>query len=261
MRITIMFMTVFTFFCWSLAPSVGLAEDFDLTDLPAVAFGPGEKMVYKIGYGLVNAGEGTLELIGMKKYQGHICYQVQTRAHSNRYFSTIYKVRDKVISYIDAKELHSRYFYKRLREGDYRKTVEISFDHENEVARYADGQIFDTVRGVQDVLSAFYYVRYQDLKEGDVFEVPAHSSRKTYQLAVHVKGKETVKVEAGTFECYRVEPVMQGEGLFKHEGKLTLFVTDDENRVPVLIRTKVPVGSIDVELKEYTPGRPLKSGP
>ena len=51
---------------------------------------------------------------------------------------------------------------------------------------------------------------------------------------------------------------MQGEGLFKHEGKLTIYLSDDEYRVPVLVKTKVPVGSIDVELKEFFPGRPIQ---
>lgn len=248
-------------FLLGLAAPAPAEEPTAEPEVPAVSFGPGEKMVYKIGYGLVNAGEGVLELVGLTEYQGHTCYHVQSRANSNRFFSSIYKVRDKIISYIDVHTLYSRYFYKRLREGDYKKTVEISFDHEQEVARYSDGNVYETVRGVQDVLSAFYYVRIQDLDVGDVFEVPAHSSRKTYDLKVYVRGKETIEVEAGTFECYRVEPVMQGEGLFKHEGKLTLWVTDDQYRVPVLIKTKVPVGSIDVELKEYRPGRPLNTEP
>ena len=220
-------------------------------------YGPGEKMVFSIGYGVINAGEGTLEVLGLTEYQGHTCFHIQSKANSNRFFSSIYKVRDKIISYIDTEYLFSRYFYKRLREGDYKKTVEISFDHEAGEARYADGRTFPAVGGVQDVLSAFFLVRTLDLEEGSVYSIPAHSSRKTYDLQVIVHGKERVEVEAGTWDCFVVEPVIEGEGLFKHEGQMTLYITDDEYRVPVLIKTKVPVGSIDVELKEYRPGRPL----
>ncbi len=223
----------------------------------AVVFGPGEKMVFSIGYGVVDAGEAIVEVIGLTEYQGHSCYQIQSKANSNRFFSSIYKVRDKIISYMDVETLYSRYFYKRLREGDYKKSVEISFDHENEVANYANGKNYPTTFGVQDVLSAGYFVRTLDLENDTVFDVPAHSSRKTYDLKVFVRGKETVSVAAGTFECFVVEPVMQGEGLFKHEGKLTIYLSDDKYRVPVLVKTKVPVGSITVELKEYYPGRPL----
>lgn len=236
-------------------------------DVPAgvepapTVFGVGEKMVFSIGYGPVNAGEGVLEVVGLTTYQGHTCYIFESKANSNRFFSSFYKVRDKVTSFMDVEELYSRYFNKRLREGDYKKTVEISFDHGQEVANYADGRSFAIKSGIQDVLSAFYFVRNLDLGSGDTYSLLAHSSRKTYDLKVIVHGKETVTVAAGTFECFVVEPVLEGEGLFKHEGKITLYVTDDQYRVPVLIKTKVPVGSIDVELKEYHPGTPLRERP
>ena len=228
-------------------------EDFQGTvknPQPAkVTFGPGERMVFSIGYGVINAGEGVLEIVGIEDYQGKPCYHIQSKTNSNRFFSSIYKVRDKIISYIDTEGLYSRYFYKRLREGDYKKTVEISFDHDAGLARYASGQEYKIKPGVQDVLSAFYFVRTLDLKVGEVYHVPAHSSRKSYDLRVIVHGKETVEVEAGTYDCFVVEPVIEGEGLFKHEGKLTLYITDDQYHVPVLIKAKVPVGSIDVSLK------------
>jgi Protein of unknown function (DUF3108) len=221
-----------------------------------VRFGPGEKMVFSLGYGVIDAGDAVVEIVGLTEYQGQSCFHIQSKANSNRFFSSIFKVRDKIISYMDVDELYSRYFYKRLREGDYRKSVEISFDHENEIARYSDGNTYPIGFGVQDVLSAGYYVRTQELIVGEDFEVLAHSSRKTYDLKVHVRGKETITVEAGTFDCFVLEPIMQGEGLFKHEGKLTIYLSDDEYRIPVLVKTKVPVGAIQVELKEFHPGRP-----
>jgi len=227
----------------------------------ATVFGPGERMIFSIGYGFVTAGEATIEVVGLTSYQGHTCYELQSKANSNRFFSSFYKVRDRITSYMDVELLYSRYFHKRLREGDYKKTVEISFDHEDEVAKYADGQQYDIMSGIQDVLSAFFFVRNLDLGSGDTYSLLAHSSRKTYDLKVIVHGRETVTVAAGTFDCFVVEPVLQGEGLFKHEGKLTLYVTDDQYRVPVLIKTRVPVGSINVELKEYHPGQPLRERP
>ena len=238
-----------------LWPLSGGAQD------PApVAYGPGEKLVFSIGYGPVTAGEGILEVIGLTQYQGHTCYHIQSKANSNRFFSSFYKVRDKIVSYIDVETQYSHYFFKRLREGDYKKTVEINFDHEQEVARYADGTTFPASSGVQDVLSAFYFVRNLDLEAGKVYTLPAHSSRKTYDLRVIVHGREKVTVAAGTWDCFVVEPVIEGDGLFKHEGKLTLYISDDQHRIPVLIKTKVPVGSINVELKEFRLGRPLSAG-
>ncbi|MCP4571991.1 MAG: DUF3108 domain-containing protein [bacterium] len=238
----------------AFADEGGAAAD---TAAAASVFGPGELMEFSIDYGVINAGNGSLECLGITTYQGRPVYHMESKANSNRFFSSFYKVRDKIVSYIDTATLRSLYFHKRLREGDYKKTVEISFDHANNVARYADGRTFETMPGTQDVLSAFYYVRNLDLAPGKVYSVPAHSSRRTYDLRVIVHGRERVEVEAGTWECFVVEPVIEGEGLFKHEGKITLYISDDARRVPVLIKTKVPVGSIDVQLTRYRPGRPL----
>ena len=238
------------------APVAAGDADPDTTVAPA-AYGPGELMEFSIDYGKINAGGGTLECLGVTTYRGRRVYHIESKAHSNRFFTAFYKVRDKVVSYIDVETLCSLYFHKRLREGDYKKTVEISFDHDGNVARYADGRSFEILPGTQDVLSAFYYVRNLDLAPGKVYSVPAHSSRRTYDLRVIVHGRERVEVAAGAWDCFVVEPVIEGEGLFKHEGRITLYISDDEQRIPVLIRTKVPVGSIDVRLTGYRPGRPL----
>ena len=243
-------------FSGAASPSDG-EEQVSYQAAPAV-YGPGERMVFKIGYGPINAGEGILEVLGLIEYKGRTCYHIQSKANSNRFFSSIYKVRDKITSYIDVETLYSHYFHKRLREGDYKKTVEVDFDHLAAEAHYSNGETYPISNGVQDVLSAFFYVRNLDLAEGQVYKVPAHSSRRTYDLRVIVHGKEKVEVEAGTWNCFVVEPVIEGEGLFKHEGKLTMYITDDANRIPILIKTKVPVGSIDVELKSYHPGVPLR---
>lgn len=222
-----------------------------------VPYGPGERFVFSIDYGPINAGEGILEVRGVVETDGHACYLVESRAQSNRFFSAFYMVRDKVVSHIDVQRLFSRYYAKRLREGDYRKNVEVRFDQDAAKAHYADGRVLDTPPAIHDELSAFYYARSLDLQPGQTYSVNAHSSRKNYPLQVLVHGRERVKVPAGEFDCLVVEPVLEGEGLFQHEGKLTIWMTDDARKMPVLMKTKVKVGSIDASLKEYRFGAPL----
>lgn len=235
------------------APAVETAE----RSVPTRSvYGPGERMVFEISYGPVNAGEGTLEVVGTVEHDGRTCYHVESTANSNRFFSSIYKVRDKIVTYIDSTDFSSAYFYKRLREGDYKKTVEITFDREQGVARYGDGHVMPVPAGVQDELSAFYYVRNLDLEVGRDLVLPAHASRRNYDMKVVVHRRETVTVPAGRFDCFVVEPVIEGEGLFKHEGRIMLYISADARRVPVLMKTKVPVGTIDVALKEYRAGLP-----
>ncbi len=244
----------------SAVPIASAQTDADTTAAPdtttaqtvRVPFGPGERFVFSIDYGFINAGEGVLSVLGMVDDDGHRCYEIESTARSNGFFSSFYKVRDRVISHMDAEGLFSRYFQKRLREGDYKKTVEVRFDQDAGKAVYDGGRSFDIVRGVQDVLSAFYYVRTLDLAVGhDVF-FSAHSSKKTYDMRVIVLGREEVKTDLGTFDCFVVQPIMIGEGLFKQEGDLVIYLTADDRRMPVLMKTKLPVGSIAANLKEYT---------
>jgi hypothetical protein len=224
----------------------------------AVPYGLGERLVFSIDYGPVNAGEGTLAVLDtIRTADGHACYLIESRAASNRFFSAFYKVRDRVISHIDRRALFSRYFEKRLREGNYRQNLRIEFNPTEGKAYYHDGRVIETERGVHDILSAFYYARTLELEVGHTYEVMTHNSRKDYQLQVVVHRREKVSVPAGEFECYVIEPKIIGDGLFQHEGQLTIWLSTDEHRIPVLMKTKVKVGSIDASLKEYTLGRPV----
>ncbi len=232
------------------APAAGAGPD----SAAVVPFAPGERLVFSIDYGPVNAGEGTLEVRGLVETDGHPCYLIESRASSNRFFSAFYMVRDKVVSHVDVARLYSRYFAKRLREGEYRQNIEVRFDQVAGKAHYADGRTFDTMPGVHDVLSAFYFVRTLALEPGRTYHVDTHSSRKNYPLEVIVHGRERVKVPAGEFDCLVVEPVILGDGLFQHEGSLTIWLTDDARKMPVLMKTKVKVGSIDASLKEFVTG-------
>lgn len=223
-------------------------------------FGVGERLVFALDYGPINAGEGILEVVGLVDYQGRPCFRIESTASSNRFFSGIYRVRDKVVSYVDREDLYSRYFMKRLREGTFRRTEEIDFDHEQRQARYHDGKRYEIVAGVHDVLSAFYFVRTLDLQVGhDVF-LTVHDSRKTYDLRVIVHRQQTLTTEFGTFDCFVIQPVMLGDGIFKHEGDLMIHLTADARRIPLRMTTRLPVGSISATLRAFSLA-PEESGP
>jgi len=245
----------------SVAVAAPMASDPDSTahdtkpSYASVPYAPGELLTFSIDYGPINAGEASLEVRDILVSGGRDCYRVESKARSNRVFSAFYMVRDKVVSHIDRVSLYSRYFSKRLREGDYRKNIAIRFDHDVGLARYADGRDLEIEPGVHDILSAFYFVRTLELVPGNSTFIHTHSSHKNYDLEVKVHGRETISVPAGTFDCYKVEPIILGEGLFQFEGKLTLWLTADQWRLPVLMKTKVKVGAIDASLKSYTLGK------
>jgi hypothetical protein len=219
-----------------------------------VPFGPGESLRFSIEYGLIKAGTAWLEVAPMEHYRGRDCYHLVSRAESNDVMSKIYKVRDRIDSLIDAEGLYSYRYKKRIREGTYKKDFDIAYDPEAGRATYADGRKMDMTPWSKDALSAFYYVRHIPLEVGKDVTLAHHSDGASTDIIVKVVGKEKVTVPAGTFDCIVIEPVMESGGLFKNSGKLTIWITDDNRRMPVLMKSKIPVGSIDAVLQEFRPG-------
>ncbi|UCF79325.1 MAG: DUF3108 domain-containing protein [Candidatus Eiseniibacteriota bacterium] len=221
------------------------------TPSPANApFNAGEWFHFSVQYGIVKAGDALMQVEGMKDIDGHPCYHLVSKAESSNLFSLFFKVRDRVDSFMDRERLVTRRFSKRIREGKHRSDADVEFDHEAGLARYSDGTEMEFLSCTQDILSAFYYVRTLKLNVGERVSLPCHADKKNYPLEVIVHGKETVKTPAGRFDCLVIEPVLKSEGVFRQKGRLTIWLTDDARRIPVLMKSKVTVGSISAILTD-----------
>lgn len=222
-------------------------------NLENLSFGVGEQLEFEVKYGFISAGTATMGVERLIEYENRPCYLITSIAQSNSFFSTFYKVEDRVETVVDALGLFTWKFEKNLSEGSYKAQRLINFDQRNQKAYYnkdtADVPLF-----VQDALSVFYYVRTQALEVGKSVHVDYYNDGKLYKLEVKVLEKETVTVGAGTFKCFVVEPLLKSVGVFKHEGQLKVWLTDDRLRLPVLMKSKVLVGSISAELKDYKLG-------
>lgn len=218
-----------------------------------LSFGVGEQLLFDINYGFINAGEAQMSVLDIVDWEGRPCYYVQTQAHSNSFFNSIFPVNDTVETIIDAVGLASWHFDRRLHEGSYNSTRIYTFDQINNLAFY-ENDTTEVPPFIQDVLSAFYYVRTVDLKVGSVVTIQNFSRGKVAPFDVKVLRKETIEVPAGEFDCIVVEPMLKAAGIFKHEGRMTVWLTDDRLRMPVRMRSKVVVGSIDVVLKSFQLG-------
>lgn len=218
-----------------------------------VAFGVGEKLTFDINYGFINAGSATMEVRRLIEYEGRPCYQIVTEAFSNSFFSSFYRVEDRVESIMDATGLFSWRFEKNLREGGYKSDRQYALDQRNNLVVYK-GDTIEIEPFAQDALSTIFYVRSQPLEVGTSLYVDSFVDGESYKLEVQVLGREKITVDAGTFDCLVVEPITQSVGLFKHEGRLKVWLTDDRLRMPVLMKTKVVVGSISAELVDYEIG-------
>jgi len=125
----------------------------------------------------------------------------------------------------------------------------VDFDHFNHLA-IRDKDSLAVPPFVQDVLSALYFIRTQKLIVGQPISVDNYSDNKLYPLEVKVHKKERIEVPAGEFDCVVVEPILKAAGIFEHKGRLWVWLTDDERHVPVLMKSKIIIGSIVAELEK-----------
>ena len=224
--------------------------------LPASSqpFRPGESLRFSVRYGFIHAGSAWLEVPQVRQWKGHEVYELVARAASNSFFSRFYKVRTRIVSLWDQAGHYSRRYQEDRREGKYRAKSDIVFDSDRNQAVYSDGRSFPVPPRVQDALSSFYYTRTQALPVGGSIVFHYHASRKSQPLQVKVLGRERIETPAGEFDCIAVEPILKAGGIFKNSGRLVIWLTDDERRMPVLMKSKVVIGSISVVLEEITPG-------
>jgi hypothetical protein len=226
----------------------------ELRTQPNTAFTNGEKLTFDINYGFVTAGEAIMSVNGYKYLNGRKAYEINTYASSTETFDKVFKVRDKYSTFLDVVGIYPHRFEQRVREGKYSKDYHAFFDHEEKKAEASDGNKYSIPRYVHDILSAFYYVRTIDLtkyRKGQKIQLQNFYNGKVHPLDVLVLGRQKIEVDAGKFDCIVLEPLVVEGGLFKNEGSIKVWLTNDENKIPVKMSTKVVVGNIDVVLTKY----------
>lgn len=217
------------------------------------AFTAGEKLTYDVKYGFVTAGIAEMAIPKIKRISGRDAYNVVFRVNTVPAFDMFFKVRDRYETYIDVEGIFPWRFEQHIREGGFTKDFSAFFDQRRGKAKTSKGS-FDIPPYVNDIVSALYLFRtldFSDKKEGDIIHLKNFYNDKVYPLDVVYKGKETISVDAGEFDCFIVEPLVVEGGLFKSEGSITIWMTDDELKIPVRVKTKVIIGAIDSELTAY----------
>lgn len=215
----------------------------------------GEKLEYKVGYKFITAGTGYFQIMPEPIYRhGRECYDVRFQVKSLESLDWLYRVRDQYRTVLDVSGIFPWEFEQRIREGNYRRDFRAVFDQSNNKAIVKD-KSYDTPDYVHDIVSAFFYVRTLDLSlmpRDTVFYLNNFWDDSTYSLGVRIRGKETIKVDAGTFRCIIIEPMVTEGGLFKSEGSIFVWVSDDDRKIPVKVATRIPIGFVEAKLTSYS---------
>ncbi len=227
-----------------------------LDTLPELSapFKAGESLRFSVQYGFIHAGSAWLEVPEVADWNGHPSWRLVARAESNSFFDRMYKVRNRIESLWDRDARFSWRYFEDRHEGKFTANDTMVFEPDSLRMRYKNGQTYPVSGPVQDALSSFYMTRFHALPIGGTITFEYHASRKTAPMEVRVLGRESVKTPAGRFNCVVVEPLLKAGGIFKNKGRLVIWLTDDERRMPVLMKSKVKIGSVKVVLQEVIAG-------
>jgi hypothetical protein len=224
-----------------------------------LGFQNNEKLKFKIKYGVISAGYATMNLDSVMFKDTIPCLEITTEAKTNSFFDGIFKVRDNIKSIWDRENKVTHQFSKKLREGTYRQRRDQYYYPEQNFSLYVKWDLKKNKRKektmeipdqTQDILSAFYWIREQELKVGESHYVNVSADGDNYKAEVKVHRKETIDTIFGKKECLVIEPVLVGDAIFKQTGNIYIWITNDKLKVPVLMESKVIFGSFRAILKE-----------
>ncbi len=239
-------------FISSISPNVG--DEF--CGIRNTAFQQGELINYSVFYSVigiyVNAGSATFAT-NLEKLNGKPVYHVIGAGNSNPSYDWIFRVRDRYESFIDTGNLQPQKFLRNIDEGGFKQLENITFNNEKNTATSEKGT--KTVPNcVQDVLSAIYYARNIDFnkyKPEDRIPFSMFLDNEVYGLYIKYLGKETIKTRYGKFNAIKFKPLLVKGTIFSGGEKMTVWVTDDANHIPIRIESPITVGSVKVDMMGY----------
>lgn len=220
-------------------------------------FGVGEVLEYEINYAIIDAGTLRLAVEGIEPVDGRQAYHLVSRAQTNRTVSALYSLTDQLQSWMDVERLHALRYEKESVEKGKRRDRSYRLDQQRNVRIDLESGDEDPMPpGAQDDLSIFYFLRTLPLEEGKRLTLNVLMDPDDNPMRVTVLGEEEVKVPAGRFKTLVLQlDVETDSGVFAQGGELKVWMTDDAQRVPVKLESKLAVGSFTASLTKLTPGQ------
>jgi hypothetical protein len=217
------------------------------------AFQPQEKISYNVYYSVIgiyiNAGTATFTTSN-ETLQNADVFHVVGEGSTNPRYDWIFKVRDRYESYFNSTDLQPVKFVRQINEGKYKKHEEVTFNQQTNTAMTKNG-VYKVPENVQDVISVMYYARninYDQYKSGDKIPFNMFLDDKVYNMYIHYMGKETIKTKYGKFNAIKLKPLLLKGSIFEGGEKMTIWVTDDANHIPVRVESPIVVGSVKIDL-------------
>jgi hypothetical protein len=227
-----------------------------LRNLNQNAFKVGEFLKYRIHYGLINAGEAELRVKSITNRQDRPVFHIEGIGRSIGMAEVFFKTRDTYTTFVDTESIVPHEFIRDVNEGGFIIKRHLFFDQVNRTAidKEVPKKVFEIPAFAQDMLSAFYYARSNDaskLKKGSSIPISIFLDHETFDFKLKYLGVETLKTKWGKIECLKFQPVVQSGRVFKEKEGITLWVSNDQNKIPVRMQAELAVGSIKMDLSDF----------
>ena len=230
--------------------------------VPQSSFGRGEVIRYTVHYGLINGGEATVETAnGLERVNDRPCYKATVSGRTTGSFDFFLRIRDQWRAYIDTTSILPLRAQRDIAEKNYRKKETVEFDHLHHVADVQDHDREKpkrtTVKVAQnslELVSGFYYLRtinFERMRVGEVLKMPGYFDGENFVLEVTYKGREIVETKAGNIRTFKLVPKMPNNKLFRGENAISVYLSDDRNKIPVLFQAEMFVGTVKVDMVRY----------
>ena len=207
-----------------------------------------EKFIYSAGFKFINVGEATIE----SKINDDNDIVIHTTVMSNKFLDKLYKVRDNIKLIVNPTDFSMKKIEKQIVEGKWEKNYIAEIDSNFNIV--TKDKVIKNDKILFDPIAVVYSLRNKNLITGDKYEYNILGIDEIKGLITEVKTNETVKVPAGKYNCIKVVPYSNtSENIFKENGYMTAWLTNDEQKIPVKIELKTNIGDLVLKLKKIIP--------
>ncbi|WP_299225367.1 DUF3108 domain-containing protein [uncultured Psychroserpens sp.] len=224
------------------------------------AFQGGEWFKFEMSYSkFLKAGNATLE-VKESTINGRPVFHVVGKGWTTGPIKWFFKVKDRYESYFDRETGMPYKFIRKINEGGHTKDIEIDFDHDNQKAlvenkKHKTKRTVATEKDVQDMVSAFYYLRNNydtdKIRVGEIVQLNMFFDEENYNFKLKFLGRETIDTEFGKVKTLKFRPYVMAGRVFKEQESLTLWVSADNNKIPLKIKADLAVGSLQANLEAF----------
>jgi hypothetical protein len=229
------------------------------------SFGKGEQLEYKVSFGFFTVGKAITRIDSrVHNINQQPCYKIDAFGETSDWISWVTDVKDNWGAYIDTTTLSTQVAYRKIREGRYKKDEINDFDHKSrkvtvkvmnqETGVYEEKDKYDIPKNAKDLVGGFMLLRQIDfakLHKGDTVTISGFFEDTSYYLKVMYKGKENIHTKVGKIPCNVMIPIMPDNKLFDGDNSITVWISDDGNKIPVKIQAKMFIGHTGLELVSF----------